>query len=57
LPEATIEKALHRSLALKIPYDPAQAAALPQGKPLAWAQPSSPLAAAVGQLMAMLNQG
>jgi pilus assembly protein CpaE len=55
LPEATIEKALHRPITLKVPYDPAQVAALHQGKPLAWAQPSSPLAEAVGQLMGMLS--
>lgn len=54
VPEATIERALHRSVSLKIPYDPAQAAALPQGKPLAWAQPSAPLAAATKQLLAEL---
>jgi pilus assembly protein CpaE len=56
VPEATIEKALHRPLALKIPYDPAQVAALPQGKPLAWTQPSSPLSVAAGQLMALVKQ-
>jgi pilus assembly protein CpaE len=55
LPEVTIEKALHRPITLKVPYDPAQVAALRQGKPLAWAQPSSPLAEAVGQLMGMLS--
>jgi pilus assembly protein CpaE len=56
LPEATLEKALRRPLALKIPFDPAQVAALPQGKPLAWAQPSSPLAAALGHLVRTLSQ-
>lgn len=54
VPEAAIERALNRSLALKIPYDPAQAVALPQGKPLAWAQPTSPLAASTKQLLAAL---
>jgi MinD-like ATPase involved in chromosome partitioning or flagellar assembly len=54
VPEAAIERALQRTVALKIPYDPAQAAALPQGKPLAWAQPSAPLAAATKQLLAEL---
>jgi pilus assembly protein CpaE len=52
--EAAIERALHHTLALKIPYDPAQAAALPQGKPLAWAQPPAPLAVATKQLLATL---
>ena len=56
VPEATIEKALGCSLALTIPHDPAQAAALPQGKPLAWAQPSSPLAVATGELLALVSQ-
>jgi pilus assembly protein CpaE len=56
LPEATVEKALRRPLALKIPYDPSQATALPTGKPLSWAQPSSPLAVAVRQLMGILVQ-
>jgi pilus assembly protein CpaE len=56
LPEATVEKALRRSLALKVPYDPSQATALPQGRPLSWVQPSSPLAVAVRQLMKTLVQ-
>jgi pilus assembly protein CpaE len=56
VPEAAIEKALRRPLALKIPYDPAQVAALPQGKPLAWAQPASPLAVAAGKLLALVAQ-
>jgi DNA-binding response OmpR family regulator len=54
VPEGAIEKALRRPLALKVPYDPAQVSALPQGKPLAWSQPSSPLAAATKQLLAVL---
>ncbi len=56
VPAAAIEKALRRPLALKIPYDPAQVVALAQGKPLAWAQPSSPLATAVGQLLTLVEQ-
>jgi pilus assembly protein CpaE len=56
VPEAALEKALRRRLAFKIPYDPAQRAALPQGKPLAWAQPSSPLAVAAEQLLQVLRQ-
>jgi pilus assembly protein CpaE len=56
VPESTIERALRRPLALKIPYDPAQANALPQGKPLAWAQPSSPLAAASNRLLEIICQ-
>ena len=55
LPEATIEKALRRPITLKVPYDPAQVAALRQGKPLSWARPSSPLAETMGQLMGMLS--
>jgi pilus assembly protein CpaE len=55
LPQATIEKALRRPVASQMPYDPAQAAALPQGKPLAWTQPSSPLAVATGQLLKVLG--
>jgi pilus assembly protein CpaE len=54
VPESTVEKALRRSLALKVAYESAQAAALPQGKPLAWAQPSSSLAIALAQLLEML---
>jgi pilus assembly protein CpaE len=56
VPVAIVEKALRRPLALKIPYDPAQVAALPKGKPLAWAQPSSPLAAASMRMLQMLNR-
>ena len=56
VPEAAIEKALGCSLALTIPHDPAQATALPQGKPLAWAQPSSPLAVATGKLLDLVSQ-
>lgn len=55
VPDATVAKALRRPVTLSIPYDPAQVAALPQGKPLAWSQPSSPLAAATGQLVRMLG--
>jgi pilus assembly protein CpaE len=55
VPEATVEKALRRPITLKIPYDPGQVAALPQGKPLAWANPSSPLATAIGQLIERLR--
>jgi pilus assembly protein CpaE len=54
VPEATIAKALGRPIKHKIPYDPAQVAALPQGKPLAWFHPSSPLSAAAGQLVMTL---
>jgi len=54
VPEAAIEKALRQPLAIRIPFDPAQAAALPQGKPLAWAQPESPLAVATQKLAEML---
>jgi pilus assembly protein CpaE len=54
VPEAAIEKALHRSLSLKIPYDPAQMTAIPQGRPLALAKPSSPLAVASKQLLQAL---
>lgn len=55
VPEDAIEKALRRPLSYRIPYDSAQAAALPQGKPLAWVQPSSPLAQAVKDLLAVLS--
>jgi pilus assembly protein CpaE len=55
VPEAIIERALGRSPALKVPYDRAQAVALPQGKPLAWAEPSSSLAVAMKQLLALLK--
>jgi pilus assembly protein CpaE len=54
LPEATVEKALRRPLALTVPYDPSQATALPAGKPLSWTQPASLLAVAVRQLMGIL---
>ncbi len=54
VPEATIAQALRRSITHKIPYDPAQIAALPQGKPLAWFQPLSPLSVAAGQLVMMV---
>lgn len=54
VPEAIVEKALRRPFSLKVPYDPAQVAALPQGKPLAWAKPTSPLATAAMRLLAML---
>lgn len=54
VPEAAIEKALHRSFSLNIPYDPAQVSAIPQGKPLALAQPTSPLAAASRNLLQVL---
>lgn len=55
VPEATIEKALRHPLSFKIPYDPAQAAALPQGQPLALSNPSSSLATAAKDLLAMLS--
>lgn len=55
VPEAIIERALGRSPALKIPYDRAQVVALPQGKPLVWAEPSSSLAVAVKQLLGLLK--
>jgi pilus assembly protein CpaE len=54
VPEIAVEKALHRSISLKVPYDPAQLAALPQGKPLALNQPASPLAVAVRELLPAL---
>jgi pilus assembly protein CpaE len=53
VPEQAIERALGRPLSARVPYDPAQVAALPQGKPLAWAKPSSPLAVATGQLLTL----
>ena len=52
--EVVIEKALHRPLSLRVPYDPAQATALAQGKPLAWAKPASPLAVAAQRLLSMM---
>ena len=55
VPEETIEKALRRPLSFKVPYDPAQVFALPQGKPLAWEQPSSPLAVSTRGLLAALS--
>jgi pilus assembly protein CpaE len=55
VPEAAVKKALRRRLTFNIPYDPAQRAALPQGKPLAWAQPSFPLAVAAGKLLQVLR--
>ncbi len=55
VPGAAIAKALRRPITLSIPYDPAQAAALPYGKPLAWFQPSSPLAAALGHLLTTME--
>jgi CheY-like chemotaxis protein len=54
VPEAAIDKALHRSISLKIPYDPAQVMAIPQGRPLALAKPSSPLSVAAKQLLRAL---
>ncbi len=54
VPDNVVERALCRPLALKIPYDPAQVAALPRGKPLAMFHPSSPLAAALAQLLKIL---
>jgi pilus assembly protein CpaE len=56
VPEATIAQALGRSITHKIPYDQAQIAALPQGKPLVWFQPSSPMSVAAGQLVMMLRK-
>jgi pilus assembly protein CpaE len=55
VPEAAIEKALRRSLTHQIPYDQAQMAALSKGKPLAWANPSSPLATATKKLLEKLT--
>jgi MinD-like ATPase involved in chromosome partitioning or flagellar assembly len=55
VPDAVIDRALRGPVALKIPYDPAQEAALPMGKPLAWAQPASPLASALSQWLQNLN--
>jgi CheY-like chemotaxis protein/MinD-like ATPase involved in chromosome partitioning or flagellar assembly len=52
--EAVIERALKRPLSLRVPYDPAQVTALAQGKPLAWAKPSSPLAVAAQRLFGMM---
>jgi pilus assembly protein CpaE len=51
VPEAAIEKALRRPLALRIPYDAAQATALARGKPIAWELTSSPLAVAMLELL------
>ena len=56
VPATAIEKALGCPVDLTIPYDPAQAVALPQGKPLAWARPSSPLAVATDQLLTLVSQ-
>jgi DNA-binding response OmpR family regulator len=55
VPDAIVDRALRRPLAFKIPYDPAQVAALPTGKPLAWAQPSSPLASTLSRWLRTLN--
>jgi pilus assembly protein CpaE len=55
VPEAAIEKALGHPLALKIPYDPAQAAAFATGKPLAWQRTSSPLAMGAKELLEIVN--
>lgn len=54
VPSAVVERAISRPLGFKIPFDPAQVAALPQGKPLAWAQPATPLAVATQQVLATL---
>jgi pilus assembly protein CpaE len=51
VPDGVIERALGRSLSLKIPYDRAQIAALPQGRPLALTQPSAPLTKGVRTLI------
>jgi pilus assembly protein CpaE len=56
VPESAIEKALRRPVTFKIAFDPAQLAALPQGKPLAWTQPSSPLAVSLTQLLEIVCQ-
>lgn len=55
VPVAAVKKALRHPLAVKIPYDPAQMAALPQGKPLAWAKPTSPLAMAARRMLAVVS--
>ncbi|RLC63041.1 MAG: hypothetical protein DRI48_08860, partial [Chloroflexi bacterium] len=44
---AAIERTLRRSFAGVVPFDPAQARALPQGVPLAFSSPDSPLAQSV----------
>jgi pilus assembly protein CpaE len=54
VPEAVIEKALRRPFSHKVPFDPAQVVALPQGRPLSWAKPSSPLAMATQELLGVL---
>lgn len=56
VPLATVEKALRHAITLQVPYDPAQESALAQGKPLAWARPSSPLVQAVGELFNKLQE-
>lgn len=50
LTQPAIEKALNRPLAVSLPYDDAQPAALGHGVPLAIGQPDSPLAAAIREI-------
>lgn len=56
VPQPVIEKALAMPIAAQIPFDPAQMSALAQGKPLAWAQPNSPLALALKKLLAVVGK-
>jgi pilus assembly protein CpaE len=55
-PAEAIERALKLPPMCTIPYDPAQAQALAQGKPLALHSPNSPLAQAVRELAHMLGR-
>lgn len=53
-PTAALERALKRPLTTQIPFDPTQAQALGQGKPLVLHQPDAPLAQAVRGLTPMI---
>jgi MinD-like ATPase involved in chromosome partitioning or flagellar assembly len=50
-----LQRVLKHPIAKAIPYDPGQARALSQGKPLALTTPESPLAQAVAQLATELG--
>lgn len=54
-PVEALQRVLRRPIAGVIPYDPGQARALSQGKPLALIMPESPLARAIAQLATELG--
>jgi Flp pilus assembly CpaE family ATPase len=56
VPKSALEKALGRPVAVEVAFDPAQATALAQGKPLPMSQPNATLTRASRQLLAAVGK-